>query len=69
VRAGLTQLEKARRDEKDLALLNAKAERLNEEAEDVLGYQDWTGQRDPASGVSAPAGSCDYRNGTAFLRT
>jgi len=38
-KAYLARLEKARRDQKDLALINANAERLNQEAEDVLGYQ------------------------------
>lgn len=38
-RAYLSQMEKTRRDEKDLALINANAERLNREAEDVLEYQ------------------------------
>ncbi len=33
------QMQKAHRDEKDLALINANAERLNREAEDVLEYQ------------------------------
>jgi hypothetical protein len=37
-------LEKARRDEEDLALINANAERLNEEAEDVLDYQEGAGR-------------------------
>jgi hypothetical protein len=32
-------MEKARRDERDLAIINANAEWLNREAEDVLEYQ------------------------------
>lgn len=38
-RAYLAQMEKARRDERDLAIINANAEWLNREAEDVLEYQ------------------------------
>ena len=38
-KAYLARLERARRDQKDLAIINANAERLNQEAEDVLGYQ------------------------------
>jgi len=38
-KAYLARLEKARRDQKDLAIINANAESLNREAEDVLGYQ------------------------------
>jgi hypothetical protein len=37
-------LEKARRDAKDLAIIDANAERLNEEAEDVRGYQEGAGR-------------------------
>ena len=36
----LAQLEKEMRDERDLAILNANADRLNREALDVLDYQD-----------------------------
>ena len=38
-KAYLARLERARRDQRDLAIINANAERLNREAEDVLGYQ------------------------------
>jgi metal-responsive CopG/Arc/MetJ family transcriptional regulator len=38
-RANLAQAEKAQREEKDLAQINANAARLNREAEDVLDYQ------------------------------
>ncbi|MDP2995932.1 MAG: type II toxin-antitoxin system CcdA family antitoxin [Bryobacterales bacterium] len=38
-KAYLARLERARRDQRDLAIINANAERLNQEAEDVLGYQ------------------------------
>lgn len=38
-KAYLARLETARRDRKDLALINANAERLNREADDGLGYQ------------------------------
>ena len=55
MRAGLTQLEKARRDEKDLELINANAERLNEEAEDVLGYQEGAGEACPTTAKGARA--------------
>ena len=37
--AYLASLEKARRDARDLAILNAKADELNAEAADVLQYQ------------------------------
>lgn len=35
----LAQLQQAKRNAKDLAILNKKATRLNREAEDVLAYQ------------------------------
>jgi metal-responsive CopG/Arc/MetJ family transcriptional regulator len=35
----LAQLQRAKRNAKDLAILNKKAIRLNREAEDVLAYQ------------------------------
>lgn len=38
-KAYLARLEKTRRDQRDLAIINANAERLNQEAEDVLDYQ------------------------------
>ena len=38
-KAYLARIEKARREQRDLAIINANAERLNQEAEDVLGYQ------------------------------
>ena len=39
MKADLAQLEKARLEERDLELINANAEWLNREAEDVLEYQ------------------------------
>jgi hypothetical protein len=64
VRVCLTQLKKARRDANDLAIINANAERLNEEAEDVLGYQEGAGRAclpptkgAQASGMPRPGGS------------
>ncbi|MBX7256868.1 MAG: ribbon-helix-helix domain-containing protein [Candidatus Hydrogenedentes bacterium] len=39
VRSFLAQIHKQEVDAKDLAILNKHAERLNQEAEDVLGYQ------------------------------
>jgi metal-responsive CopG/Arc/MetJ family transcriptional regulator len=38
-KAYLARLEKTRRDQRDLAIINANAERLNQEADDVLDYQ------------------------------
>ena len=38
-RAYLASLERARRDARDLGIINANADRLNEEAEDALDYQ------------------------------
>jgi metal-responsive CopG/Arc/MetJ family transcriptional regulator len=38
-RAYLARLEKSQRDEGDAQIINTHAERLNDEAEDVLGYQ------------------------------
>jgi hypothetical protein len=38
--AYLAGLDKAKRDARDLAILNANADRLNAEALDVLDYQD-----------------------------
>ena len=38
-RAYLARLEKAKREAKDIEIINAHAERLNEEAMDVLEYQ------------------------------
>ena len=38
-RAYLSALERSRRDERDLKILNANAGRLNAEAEDALTYQ------------------------------
>lgn len=39
LRAYLLERERQKRDAKDLATLNQKAEKLNEEARDVLNYQ------------------------------
>jgi metal-responsive CopG/Arc/MetJ family transcriptional regulator len=39
-RSYLTSIEKKQRDARDIAILNAHAERLNEEALEVLGYQE-----------------------------
>jgi metal-responsive CopG/Arc/MetJ family transcriptional regulator len=39
-RAYLARLNKAKRDARDLAIINSNADRLNAEALDVLGYQD-----------------------------
>ncbi|MBZ5594239.1 MAG: ribbon-helix-helix domain-containing protein [Acidobacteriia bacterium] len=38
-RAYLARLEKAKREAKDIEIINANADRLNEEAMDVLEYQ------------------------------
>ena len=38
-RAYLARLEKAKREAKDIQIINANADRLNEEAMDVLEYQ------------------------------
>lgn len=38
-RAYLRRLEKTRREAKDVQLINARARRLNQEAQDVLEYQ------------------------------
>ncbi|HXI44121.1 MAG TPA: ribbon-helix-helix protein, CopG family [Bryobacteraceae bacterium] len=38
-RAYLARLEKAKREAKDIQIINANAERLNDEAMDVLEYQ------------------------------
>ena len=38
-RVYLARLEKGRRDARDARIINANAERLNEEAQDVLEYQ------------------------------
>lgn len=38
-RAYLAHLEKAERERRDQAIINANAKRLNREARDVLGYQ------------------------------
>lgn len=38
-RAYLSSLERARRDERDLEIINSNAEALNAEATDALGYQ------------------------------
>ena len=37
--AYLTNLERRQRDQRDVAIINRNAKRLNREAEDVLGYQ------------------------------
>jgi metal-responsive CopG/Arc/MetJ family transcriptional regulator len=37
--AYLAQLEKHRRDQRDIEIINRNAERLNREAKDTLGYQ------------------------------
>lgn len=37
--AYLARLERERRDARDIEIINANADRLNAEAEDVLGYQ------------------------------
>jgi hypothetical protein len=38
-RAYLCRLEKAKREARDIEMINRNAERLNAEARDVLGYQ------------------------------
>lgn len=38
-RAYLARLERAKREARDIEIINRNAERLNAEAEDVLGYQ------------------------------
>jgi len=38
-RAYLARLEKAKREARDIEIINSRADRLNEEAQDVLEYQ------------------------------
>ena len=39
--AYLTALDRRRREERDLEIINRNAKRLNKETKDVLGYQRW----------------------------
>jgi metal-responsive CopG/Arc/MetJ family transcriptional regulator len=54
-RAYLARLQKAKRDARDAAIINANADRLNEEAMDVLRYQKSAVRRKKFRGSQTPA--------------